>query len=423
MKNKMLFNELSNELSVADSKVSEIIDNEQARQQNYINLIASENIASKAVMAAQGSIFTNKYAEGYPHKRYYGGCEFADEIENLAIERLKKLFGVKYANVQPHSGSQANQAVFLSLLKPNDVIMGLSLDCGGHLTHGSKVNFSGKVFQPVAFNVDPETHTLNYDEIESLALEHKPKLIIAGFSAYSRTIDFARFRAIADKVGALLLADIAHISGLIATKQIPSPVGHAHVITSTTHKTLRGPRGGIIMTNDEEIAKKMNSGIFPGVQGGPLMHVIAAKAVAFGEALQPSFENYIKQVLSNAKSMVQTFQERGYKIVSGGTDTHLFMLDLRPCGLTGKEVDSALDELRIICNKNTVPFDPQSPFVTSGIRIGTPTITSRGFEEDDCVEVANLIADIMDGMQSEGLTDGAKQQFIKRVADINKKFS
>jgi glycine hydroxymethyltransferase len=356
-----------------------VINLEQNRQSKYIELIASENFTSKAVMEAQGSLLTNKYAEGYPGKRYYCGCDEVDKAENLAKERLKKLFNCTYTNVQPHSGSQANQAAYLALIKPGDTILGMSLDCGGHLTHGAAPNLSGKWFNPIFYNVDPKTHLINYDEVERLALEHKPKLIIAGFSAYSRELDFERFRSIADKVGAYLMADIAHISGIIAAGEHPSPFPHAHVVTSTTHKTLRGPRGGIIMSDDEEIGRLLDKAVFPGLQGGPLMHVIAAKAVAFKEALSADYKLYIKQVIINAQILGKTLQERGYDILTGGTDNHIIVLDLRKQDITGKLASISLDNAGITSNKNTVPFDKNSPFVTSGVRLGTAACTSRGF--------------------------------------------
>lgn len=383
-----------------DKIIFDAIQGESKRQNNWIELIASENFVSKAVLEAQGSIMTNKYAEGYPAKRYYSGCEYVDIAEATAIERLKQLFGCKFANVQPHSGSQANQAVFLSLLEPGDVILGMSLDCGGHLTHGCNVNISGRWFKPVQYTVNKDTFLIDYDEVESMALKHKPKMIIAGFSAYPRNLDFKRFREIADKVGAYLFADIAHIAGLVATGYHENPLEYAHIVTSTTHKTLRGPRGGIVMTNDEEIAKKINFALFPGLQGGPLMHIIAAKAVAFGEALRPEFKEYIGQVIKNAQSMCKRLEERGYHSLTNGTDNHMIIVDLRPNKITGKIAANSMDEAGITCNKNTVPFDETSPFVTSGIRLGSPACTTRGFKEKEFEEVADMIADVLDGISS-----------------------
>lgn len=387
-------------LEVGDKIIFDAIQKESKRQNDWIELIASENFVSKAVMEAQGSIMTNKYAEGYPAKRYYSGCEYVDIAENAAIERLQKLFGCKFANVQPHSGSQANQAVFLSLLEPGDKMLGMALDCGGHLTHGCNVNISGRWFEPVQYTVDKDTFLIDYDEVERLALEHKPKMIIAGFSAYPRGLDFKKFREIADKVGAYLLADMAHIAGLVATGHHQNPLDYADVVTSTTHKTLRGPRGGIIMTNNEEIAKKINFALFPGLQGGPLMHVIAAKAVAFGEALKPDFKEYIGQVIKNAKSLAKRLEDRGYHSITGGSDNHMIIVDLRRNGITGKDAANAMDEAGITCNKNTVPFDEASPFVTSGIRLGTAACTTRGFKEKEFEEVADMIADVLDGVAS-----------------------
>ena len=365
-----------------DPELATALDHERARQEDHIELIASENYASPRVLEAQGSVLTNKYAEGYPGKRYYGGCEYVDVAEQLAIDRAKKLFGADYANVQPHSGSQANAAAYLALINPGDTILGMSLDHGGHLTHGAKVNFSGKIFNAVQYGIDAATGEIDYAQVERLALEHRPKLVIAGFSAYSRVIDWARFRQISDAVGAYFLVDMAHVAGLVAAGVYPSPVPFADVVTSTTHKTLRGPRGGIILARaNDEITKKMNSMIFPGTQGGPLMHVIAAKAVAFLEALQPEFVDYQKQVVANARAMVAGLSARGHRIVSGGTDNHLFLVDLIEKGVTGKDADAALGRANITVNKNTVPNDPRSPFVTSGLRIGTPAVTTRGFRE------------------------------------------
>ena len=380
-------------LQQGDPQVAGLINCELERQQSHLELIASENFASPAVMAAQGSVLTNKYAEGLPHRRYYGGCEHVDAIEELAIERAKKLFGAAWANVQPHSGAQANFAVFLALLKPGDTIMGMDLSHGGHLTHGSPVNVSGKWFKAVHYGVDPDSQQLNLDAIRQLALEHKPKLIVCGYSAYPRTIDFAGFRAIADEVGAYLLADMAHIAGLVAAGIHPNPVPHCHVVTTTTHKTLRGPRGGLILCNDAEFAKQFDKAVFPGSQGGPLEHVVAAKAVAFGEALEPSFKDYSQQVVANAQALAARIQERGIAVVSGGTDNHIVLLDLRGINMTGKVADLLVSEVNITANKNTVPFDPESPFVTSGLRLGTAALTSRGFDETAFSEVADVIAD------------------------------
>ena len=380
-----------------DPELAAALDHERVRQEEHIELIASENYASPRVLEAQGSVLTNKYAEGYPGKRYYGGCEYVDVAEQLAIERAKKLFGADYANVQPHSGSQANAAAYLALIQPGDTILGMSLDHGGHLTHGAKVNFSGKIFNAVQYGLDPATGEIDYAQVERLAHEHRPKLVIAGFSAYSRVVDWARFRAIADAVGAYFLVDMAHVAGLVAAGVYPSPVPHADVVTSTTHKTLRGPRGGIILARgNEEIAKKLNSLIFPGTQGGPLMHVIAAKAVAFLEALQPEFVGYQKQVVANARAMCAALQDRGHRIVSGGTDNHLFLLDLISRSYTGKDADAALGRANITVNKNTVPNDPRSPFVTSGLRLGTPAVTTRGFGEAEVRQLSGWIADVLE---------------------------
>jgi glycine hydroxymethyltransferase len=394
-------------LAQADPEIAAAIAGENRRQEAHIELIASENYTSVAVMAAQGSQLTNKYAEGYPGKRYYGGCEFVDVAERLAIDRAKKLFDAEFANVQPHSGAQANQAVFFAALKPGDTILGMSLPHGGHLTHGSPVNFSGKWFHVVAYGLDPATEQIDYDAAERLAHEHKPKLIIAGASAYSRVIDWARFRAIADSVGAYLMADIAHYAGLIAAGLYPTPVGVAHFVTSTTHKTLRGPRGGLILAGAEH-EKLINSAVFPGLQGGPLMHVIAAKAVAFKEALSHEFKVYQERVLENARVLATVLQERGMRIVSGGTDSHLFLVDLRPKKITGKDAEAALGRAQITVNKNAIPDDPEKPFVTSGIRIGSPAVTTRGFTEIECEELGHLMADVLDAP-----TDAAT---IKRVA-------
>ena len=384
---------IDSSLASGDPAIAALIEKELRRQQTHLELIASENFASRAVMEAQGSVLTNKYAEGLPHKRYYGGCEHVDIIEELAIERAKQLFGAAWANVQPHSGAQANFAVFLALLQPGDTILGMDLSHGGHLTHGSPVNVSGKWFKAVHYGVDPETHQLNVDTIRQLALEHRPKLIICGYSAYPRTIDFAAFRAIADEVGAHLLADMAHIAGLVASGVHPSPVPHCHVVTTTTHKTLRGPRGGLILCNDADFGRQFDKAVFPGSQGGPLEHVIAAKAVAFGEALQPSFRSYSQQVVRNAQALAERIQERGIAVVSGGTDNHLVLLDLRSIGLTGKLADRLVSDVNITANKNTVPFDPESPFVTSGLRLGSAALTTRGFDAEAFREVADVIAD------------------------------
>lgn len=374
-----------------DPDVADAMDKELARQKRNLELIASENIVSPAVMAAMGSVLTNKYAEGYPGKRYYGGCEDVDIVENIAIERACKLFGAKYANVQAHSGAQANTAVYFALLNPGDTVMGMSLAHGGHLTHGSPVNISGKYFNFVPYGLDEETGRLNYDNILALAKEHKPKMIVAGASAYPRAIDFEKLSAIAKEVGAYLMVDMAHIAGLVAGGQHMSPVPYADVVTTTTHKTLRGPRGGLILTNDEELAKKINKAIFPGIQGGPLMHVIAAKAVCFGEALKPEFNEYAKQIVKNASVLADSLLEKGFNLVSGGTDNHLMLVDLQPFNITGKELEKKLDEVYITVNKNAIPNDPQSPFVTSGVRIGTPAVTTRGLKEDDMKQIAQCI--------------------------------
>jgi glycine hydroxymethyltransferase len=384
---------LNTALAASDPVIAALIDRELARQQSHLELIASENFASRAVMEAQGSVLTNKYAEGLPSKRYYGGCEHVDAIEQLAIERARQLFGAAWANVQPHSGAQANFAVFLALLQPGDTILGMDLSHGGHLTHGSPVNVSGKWFKAVHYGVDPLSQQLNFDAVRQLALEHRPRLIICGYSAYPRTIDFQSFRAIADEVGALLLADMAHIAGLVAAGVHPNPVPVCDVVTTTTHKTLRGPRGGLILCRDADFARQFDKAVFPGSQGGPLEHVIAAKAVAFGEALQPSFATYARQVVANAQALAARIQERGIAVVSGGTDNHLVLLDLRSIGMTGKVADRLVSEVHITANKNTVPFDPQSPFVTSGLRLGTAACTSRGFDEAAFREVADVIAD------------------------------
>ena len=383
-------------LNQVDPKAYEAIEHELQRQRTKLELIASENIVSRAVMEAQGSVLTNKYAEGYPGKRYYGGCEYVDIVEQLAIDRAKELFGANWANVQPHSGAQANMAVFFALLQPGDTILGMNLTDGGHLTHGSPVNISGTYYKVIPYGVDRETERIDYDALERLAKEHKPKMIIAGASAYARTIDFARIGTIAKAAGALFMVDMAHIAGLVAAGQHPSPVPYADVVTSTTHKTLRGPRGGIILGRDEEIGKKINKAVFPGIQGGPLMHVIAAKAVALGEALQPSFREYGAQVVKNAAALADELIRLGYRIVSGGTDTHVMLVDLTNKEITGKDAQNILDEVNITANRNTIPFEPRSPFITSGIRLGSPALTTRGFNEEDMREVARIIAYVLD---------------------------
>ena len=389
-------------LADSDPAVFSGVRHELAREQNQIELIASENIVSRAVLEAQGSVFTNKYAEGYPGKRYYQGCAPSDEVESLAIERAKQLFNCGFANVQPHSGAQANGAVMLALTKPGDTIMGLSLDAGGHLTHGAKAAMSGKWYNAVQYGVRRDDHLIDFDQVEALAKEHRPKLIIAGGSAYPRIIDFARFRAIADEVGAFFMVDMAHFAGLVAGGVHPTPFGHAHVVTTTTHKTLRGPRGGMVLTDDEAIAKKINSAVFPGLQGGPLMHVIAAKAVAFGEALQPDFKSYARAVVENAKVLSSRLKERGADLVSGGTDTHLALVDLTPLGVTGRDADEALERSSITCNKNGIPFDPLPPVKTSGIRVGSPAGTTRGFGPAEFREIADMIADVLEGLRTTG---------------------
>lgn len=390
-------NNLNHNLSDIDSDIAEFIAQEDTRQEHHVELIASENYTSRAVMQAQGSQLTNKYAEGYPAKRYYGGCEAVDKVEQLAIDRAKALFEADYVNVQPHSGSQANTAVYMALLNPGDTILGLSLDHGGHLTHGAKPNFSGKLYNAIQYGLNTETGEIDYEQVQALAHEHQPKMIVAGFSAYSRIVDWQRFRDIADSVGAYLLVDMAHVAGLVAAGVYPSPINAAHVVTTTTHKTLRGPRGGLIMCKaNPELEKKFNSLIFPGIQGGPLMHVIAAKAVALKEAMSAEFRIYQKQVVTNAQAMAKVFMERGFEVVSNGTDNHMFLLSLINKGLTGKEADAILNGVNITVNKNTVPNDPQSPFVTSGIRIGTPAVTSRNFSENDCTQLANWICDVLE---------------------------
>lgn len=405
----------SKEMQIAgfDDDVFNAIQEENTRQEQHIELIASENYASPRVMEAQGCSMTNKYAEGYPHKRYYGGCEYVDKVEELAIERAKALFGADYANVQPHSGSQANAAVYLALLQANDTVLGMSLDAGGHLTHGAKPNFSGRLYNSVQYGLNPETGLIDYEQVEALALEHKPKMIVAGFSAYSGIVDWQRFRDIADKVGAWLMVDMAHVAGLVAAGLYPNPVPIADVVTSTTHKTLRGPRGGIILArHNEELFKKFNSAVFPGGQGGPLMHVIAAKAVSFKEAAGDDFKTYQQQVVTNAKAMARTFIERGIKIVSGGTDNHLMLVDLIGKEYTGKDADEALGKAYITVNKNAVPNDPRSPFVTSGMRIGTPAVTTRGFGEAECVELTHWICDVLDSLEN-----GNSEEVIPAVRD------
>ena len=389
-------------LAERDAEVFAPIVKELQRQREEIELIASENIVSRAVMEAQGTVLTNKYAEGYPGRRYYGGCQYVDEVETLAIERAKELFGCEFANVQPNSGSQMNQAVFLALLQPGDTFMGLDLNSGGHLTHGSPVNMSGKWFNVVSYGVREQDQMLDMDEVREKALEHRPKLILAGGTAYSRTWDWEAFRRIADEIGAYLMVDMAHIAGLVAGGQHPSPLPHAHVVTTTTHKSLRGPRGGMVLTNDADIAKKINSAVFPGLQGGPLMHVIAAKAVAFGEALRPEFREYAAQVVKNARAMADQLMKGGIDIVSGGTDNHLMLADLRPKGVTGKAAEAALGRANITCNKNGVPFDPEKPFVTSGIRLGTPAGTTRGFGEAEFRQIADWIVEVVDGLAANG---------------------
>jgi glycine hydroxymethyltransferase len=393
-------------LAESDPEIAEAIRNELGRQQHEIELIASENIVSKAVLEAQGSIMTNKYAEGYPGKRYYGGCQYVDVAENLAIARAKQLFGADFANVQPNSGSQMNQAVFLALLQPGDTFMGLDLNSGGHLTHGSPVNMSGKWFKVVSYGVRRDDHLLDMDEVERKAHEHRPKLILAGGTAYSRIWDWKRFREIADSIGAYLMVDMAHIAGLVAGGVHPSPVPHAHVVTTTTHKSLRGPRGGMILTNDEDIAKKINSAVFPGLQGGPLMHVIAAKAVALKEALQPEFKAYARQVVANAKALSSALIEHGLDVVSGGTDNHLMLVDLRPKNATGKRAEAALGRANITCNKNGIPFDPEKPFVTSGVRLGTPAGTTRGFGEAEFRLIGQYIVEVLDGLREANSDEG-----------------
>jgi glycine hydroxymethyltransferase len=407
-------------LSESDPEIARAVASELGRQRDEIELIASENIVSRAVLDAQGSVLTNKYAEGYPGRRYYGGCQFVDIAEQLAIDRVTKLFGCAFANVQPHSGASANAAVFFALMNPGDTFLGLNLAAGGHLTHGMKINYSGKWFNAVAYNVRPDDHRIDMDELRKLAHEHKPKVIIAGGSAYPRIIDFKRFREIADEVGAYLFVDMAHFAGLVAGGVHPSPFPHAHVVTTTTHKTLRGPRGGVVLTNDEDIAKKINSAVFPGLQGGPLMHVIAAKAVAFGEALRPSFKVYAKNVVANAKALAETLKSAGYDITSGGTDTHLMLVDLRPKRLTGKVSEAALGRAHITCNKNGIPFDPEKPTITSGIRLGTPAGTTRGFGVAEFKQVGDMIAEVLDVLSQkqtdeDSLVEAAVREKVKAL--------
>ena len=409
----------SSEMKIAgyDPELHEAIENERRRQEEHIELIASENYASPRVLEAQGSVLTNKYAEGYPGKRYYGGCEYVDVAERLAIDRARDLFGAAYANVQPHSGSQANAAVYLALARPGDTLLGMSLDHGGHLTHGAKPNFSGKIFHAVQYGIDPSTGEIDYDQVERLAQEHRPKLLIAGFSAYSRVVDWQRFREIADRVGAYLIVDMAHVAGLVAAGVYPSPVQIADVCTTTTHKTLRGPRGGLILARENaEVEKKLQSLVFPGTQGGPLMHVIAAKAVAFREALEPGFAEYQRQVVANARALAAAVMERGYSVVCGGTDNHLFLIDLIDKGLTGKDGDAALGRANITVNKNTVPNDPQSPFVTSGLRIGTPAVTTRGFREAEVRQLGDWIADVLDDPGSDQVIDRVRGEVLEICA-------
>jgi glycine hydroxymethyltransferase len=407
-------------LAEADPEVADVIGRELSRQRDEIELIASENLVSKAVLEAQGSVLTNKYAEGLPGRRYYGGCQHVDVVENLAIERVTKLFGCKFANVQSHSGASANAAAFMALMAPGDTFMGLNLAAGGHLTHGSAANMSGRWFKPVPYGVRRDDHRIDFDEMARLAREHRPKVIIAGGSAYPRVLDFRRFREIADEVGAKLLVDMAHFAGLVAGGAHPSPLPHAHIVTSTAHKTLRGPRSGFILTNDEELAKKVNAAVFPGLQGGPLMHVVAAKAVAFGEALRPAFKLYARNVVANAKALAETLKSRGLDIVSGGTDTHLMLVDLRPKGLTGKVAELALGRAHITCNKNSVPFDPQKPTVTSGVRLGTPAGTSRGVGIAEFQEVGELIVEVLDALshkrvEEDAVTEGAVREKVRRL--------
>ena len=416
-------NFFSSNLEHVDKDLYQSISQELSRQQNQIELIASENIVSKAVLEAQGSIMTNKYAEGYSAKRYYGGCEFVDIAENLAIDRLKQLYGCSYANVQPHSGAQANQAVFLALIKPGDTILGMSLDAGGHLTHGSRPNQSGKYFNAIQYGINPETSLIDYDEVERLAIEHKPTLIIAGGSAYPRNIDFKKFREIADKIEAYLLVDMAHYSGLVAAKEYPDPLPHAHVVTSTTHKTIRGPRGGMILSNDLDLGKKFNSSVFPGLQGGPLMHVIAAKAVAFGEALQPEFKTYIQQVKKNASILGEVLMSNGIDIVTGGTDSHMVLVDLRSKNVTGKDAEESLERAGMTCNKNGVANDPNPPTITSGIRLGSPAATTRGFKEEEFKFIGEKISTIINALSSSNADISmTESSILKDVTELCSNF-
>lgn len=412
-----------NNLSDQDPVIKELVNKELARQRNSIELIASENIVSRAVLEAQGTILTNKYAEGYPGKRYYGGCQYVDEIENIAINRAKELFNCEYVNVQPHSGSQANQSIFFALASPGDTILGMSLEAGGHLTHGASPNLSGKWFNSVQYGVRKEDGLIDYEEVEKIALDTTPKIIICGGSAYPRVIDFARFRQIADKVGAYLLADIAHYSGLIVAGCYPSPIEYAHIVTTTTHKTLRGPRGGMILAKSNEFAKKINSAIFPGIQGGPLMHVIAAKAVAFKEALRPEFKLYAKKVAENAKVLCETLKSRDFNIVTGGTDSHIILMDLRSKNLTGKIAERSLENAGLTCNKNAVPFDPETPFITSGIRIGTPAATTRGFEKEEFQLIGEMIAEVLEGLRKNGENNEmVEKKIFAKVEELCNKF-
>lgn len=419
--NKELEAFFNSDVATQDPALFTSITDELGRQQSEIELIASENIVSRAVLQAQGSVLTNKYAEGYPGRRYYAGCEFVDVAEALAIERAKQIFDCKYVNVQPHSGAQANSAVMLALVKPGDTILGMSLAAGGHLTHGAPPAQSGKWFNAVQYGVRPDDHLVNFDEVEKLAKEHNPKLIIAGGSAYSRTLDFKRFREIADSVGALLMVDMAHFSGLVATGVHPSPLPYADVVTTTTHKTLRGPRGGMILSNNEDLGKKFNSAVFPGLQGGPLMHVIAAKAVAFGEVLQPNFKDYTMRVVANAKALAATLVDRGFDIISGGTDTHLMLVDLRPKGLKGNAAEQSLLRAKMTCNKNGIPFDPEKPMVTSGVRLGTPAATTRGFGVEEFQQVGNLIGDVLEGLSAHPDNNEAAEakarETVKQLCD------
>ncbi|NKB21158.1 MAG: aminotransferase class I/II-fold pyridoxal phosphate-dependent enzyme [Alphaproteobacteria bacterium] len=413
----------SEDLSTRDPELFGSIQDELGRLQNQVELIASENVVSAAVLEANGSVMTNKYAEGYPGRRYYGGCEYVDVAEQLALDRAKKLFGCAYANVQPHAGAQANLGVYVALCQPGDTLLGMSLAAGGHLTHGAKPNFSGKWMNAVQYGVREDDHRIDYDEVAALAKEHNPKIIVAGGSAYPRVIDFARFREIADSVGAYLMVDMAHFAGLVAGGVHPSPLPHAHVVTTTTHKTLRGPRGGMILSNDEDIGKKINSSIFPGTQGGPLMHVIAAKAVAFGEALRPEFKGYAARVVENAQTLAATLADQGLDIVSGGTDTHLMLVDLRPKGLTGKVAEASLENAGITCNKNGIPFDPEKPTITSGIRLGTPAATTRGFGPEEFTAVGNMIVEVLDGLAaSNGDNSAVEQKVRKQVGELCERF-